>query len=179
MNEIQFLERYGSQLNEVQREAVKTTEGALLLLAVPGSGKTTVLVTRLGYMLLCKNIPSEEILTLTYTVAATADMERRFQTLFGKDYAEPLEFRTINGICAKIISQYSKMIGKPAFQLVTEEKQTGNMLSGILTQFLPDYPTESDVKNARTLITYCKNMLLEEAEIKALGEKQRFPLIEV
>ena len=179
MNEAQFWEQYGTQLNEVQREAVRTTEGALLLLAVPGSGKTTVLVTRLGYMLLCKNISAEEILTLTYTVAATADMKRRFQKLFGKDYAEPLEFRTINGICAKIIGQYSKMIGKPAFQLVTEEKQTGSMLSGILTQVLPDYPTESDVKNARTLITYCKNMLFEETEIKALGEKQSFPLLEV
>ena len=43
-----------------------------------GSGKTTVLVTRLGYMIYCRNIPPESILTVTYTVAATKDMSERF-----------------------------------------------------------------------------------------------------
>ena len=50
-------------------------EGAVLLLAVPGSGKTTVLVTRLGYMLCCCGIPADKILTMTYTKAATREMK--------------------------------------------------------------------------------------------------------
>ena len=70
------------------------------MLAVPGSGKTTVLVNRLGYMVFCEGIPPENILTLTYTVAATNDMARRFATVFGEEYSNLLEFRTINGICA-------------------------------------------------------------------------------
>ena len=85
MTDQAFIERYSSKLNDQQLEAVRTIEGPVLLLAVPGSGKTTVLVNRLGYMLYVKKIPAENILTLTYTVAATRDMAERFERLFGKD----------------------------------------------------------------------------------------------
>ena len=49
----QFAKDHLSRLNDRQREAVLAVDGAVLLLAVPGSGKTTVLVTRLGYMVYC------------------------------------------------------------------------------------------------------------------------------
>ena len=109
------------QLNAQQKEAVQSTEGPVLLLAVPGSGKTTVLVTRLGYMIYCKNIRPESILTVTYTVAATKDMSRRFADRFGEEMAKRLEFRTINGICARIIQYYGRRIGKTPFELVKDE----------------------------------------------------------
>ncbi len=48
-----FLKKYTEHLNENQLKAVRTVDGPVLLLAVPGSGKTTVLVTRLGYMIFC------------------------------------------------------------------------------------------------------------------------------
>ena len=57
-------------------------------------------VTRLGYMLHCKGIPPERILTVTYTVAATRDMKARFISFFGEGHADKLTFRTINGLCA-------------------------------------------------------------------------------
>ena len=60
-----FLINYTSHLNANQLRAVQTVNGAVLVLAVPGSGKTTVLVTRLGYMLQCEGILPESILTLT------------------------------------------------------------------------------------------------------------------
>ena len=77
MDKENFLNNYTGHFNDKQREAVETVDGKILLLAVPGSGKTTVLVTRLGYMLYVKGISPENILTLTYTVAATNDMARR------------------------------------------------------------------------------------------------------
>ena len=49
----EFTARYMPQFSEQQKAAVRETEGPVLLLAVPGSGKTTVLVTRLGYMAAC------------------------------------------------------------------------------------------------------------------------------
>lgn len=167
----EFVNTFPIQLNQQQQEAVQSTEGAVLLLAVPGSGKTTVLVTRLGYMIYCRNIQPESILTVTYTVAATKDMSKRFSDRFGEEMAEKLEFRTINGICARIIQYYGRKIGKTPFELVKEEKNTTGMLVKICQEHGMGYPTESDLKNVRTMITYIKNMMLNEKEIQKLEEE--------
>ena len=66
MNFEEFKEKFHLQLNQQQEEAVQSVDAPTLLLAVPGSGKTTVLVTRLGYMIYCLDIPPEKILTVTY-----------------------------------------------------------------------------------------------------------------
>ena len=160
-------------LNPQQSEAVKTVNGPVLLLAVPGSGKTTVLVLRLGYMI---TIDPENILTVTYTVAATRDMARRFAGFFGEELASRLEFRTINGICAKIIGYYSRVLGKKAFELVTDEKKTAGILTQIYQQVEQTWPTEADLRNVRTLITYIKNQMLTEKEIRELGSGKGSPI---
>ena len=167
----EFETTFSVKLNQQQKEAVQSTKGPVLLLAVPGSGKTTVLVTRLGYMIYCKNIPPERILTVTYTVAATKDMSERFAVRFGEDMAKRLEFRTINGICARIIQYYGRRIGKTPFELVKDEKATTGMLIKICQDHGMGYPTESDLKNVRTLITYIKNMMLNEEELQKLEEE--------
>ena len=167
----EFETTFSVKLNQQQTEAVQSTKGPVLLLAVPGSGKTTVLVTRLGYMIYCKNIPPESILTVTYTVAATKDMSERFAVHFGEDMAKRLEFRTINGICARIIQYYGRRIGKTPFELVKDEKATTGMLIRICQDHGMGYPTESDLKNVRTLITYIKNMMLNEEELQKLEEE--------
>nr|WP_306799689.1 ATP-dependent helicase [Dorea longicatena] len=167
----EFETTFSVKLNQQQKEAVQSTKGPVLLLAVPGSGKTTVLVTRLGYMIYCKNIPPESILTVTYTVAATKDMSERFAVHFGEDMAKRLEFRTINGICARIIQYYGRRIGKTPFELVKDEKATTGMLIRICQDHGMGYPTESDLKNVRTLLTYIKNMMLNEEELQKLEEE--------
>lgn len=167
----EFETTFSVKLNQQQKEAVQSTKGPVLLLAVPGSGKTTVLVTRLGYMIYCKNIPPESILTVTYTVAATKDMSERFAVRFSEDMAKRLEFRTINGICARIIQYYGRRIGKTPFELVKDEKATTGMLIRICQDHGMGYPTESDLKNVRTLITYIKNMMLNEEELQKLEEE--------
>ena len=167
----EFETTFSVKLNQQQKEAVQSTKGPVLLLAVPGSGKTTVLVTRLGYMIYCRNIPPESILTVTYTVAATKDMSERFAVRFGEDMAKRLEFRTINGICARIIQYYGRRIGKTPFELVKDEKTTTGMLIRICQDHGMGYPTESDLKNVRTLITYIKNMMLNEEELQKLEEE--------
>ena len=167
----EFETTFSVKLNQQQKEAVQSTKGPVLLLAVPGSGKTTVLVTRLGYMIYCRNIPPERILTVTYTVAATKDMSERFAVRFGEDMAKRLEFRTINGICARIIQYYGRRIGKTPFELVKDEKATTGMLIRICQDHGMGYPTESDLKNVRTLLTYIKNMMLNEEELQKLEEE--------
>jgi DNA helicase-2/ATP-dependent DNA helicase PcrA len=179
MTDKEFIDKYGQKLNNEQIEAVRAVEGFVLLLAVPGSGKTTVLINRLGYMLYVKGIRPENILTLTYTVAATKDMARRFEEVFGRASSNLLEFRTINGICYEIIREYGRRIGKKPFDLITDDKLSGKILTDIYIDVMDEYPTESDIKNVRTLITYCKNMLLTEEEIKKRGEDEGLDLFKI
>lgn len=83
MDKPKFASAHMAALNPQQRAAVEAVNGPVLLLAVPGSGKTTVLITRLGYMTLVCGIPPQSILTMTYTVAATREMRARFAARFG------------------------------------------------------------------------------------------------
>ena len=163
----EFKNQYGLRLNRQQEEAVRQTEGPVLLLAVPGSGKTTALVTRLGYMLRCKDIPPERILTVTYTVAATRDMKARFTGLFGEEYADRLTFRTINGLCAVVIQYYVRRKGTEPFALLDDERRANAVIRDLLARTGTSFPSDLQVKDARTNITYCKNMMLSEAEIHA------------
>ena len=87
-----------------------------------------------------------------------------------------LEFRTINGICARVIQYYSWKKGRTAFQLLTDEKRISAMLSGIYQKMERVYPTEGDLKNVRTLITYIKNRMLNETEIQKLEEEAEIHL---
>ena len=174
-----FQEKYHIPLNGQQTEAVRFTNGFCLLLAVPGSGKTTVLVTRLGYLVHCVGISPESILTLTYTVAATHDMAARFSSFFGEELGGRMEFRTINGICARIIDYYSRMIGKRSFELVTDEKFIAGLLSGIYQRVEGDYATEGDLKGIRTLITYIKNRMLDSAQTRELDGDADWQISEI
>lgn len=166
----EFKDEYLMRLNEQQRVAVQSVDGAILLLAVPGSGKTTVLIIRLGYMIYRKKIDPKKILTITYTVAAKDDMSKRFASYFGEESAKQMEFRTINGICAQIIRHCGKKMGKDPFKLV--EKKADDMLAQICRKAEGGYVTESDLNNVRTLISYIKNMMLNEKEIGQLEDKE-------
>jgi DNA helicase-2/ATP-dependent DNA helicase PcrA len=166
-----FLEKFPVQLNTQQKEAVRRINGPVLLLAVPGSGKTTVLVARLGYMIYGLGINPSSILTLTYTVAATNDMKERFCGFFGNELGTRLEFRTINSICAGIIKYCGIQLGKEPYKLESDEKVLLGILSSIYQKYEAEYPTESDIKGIKSLITYIKNMMLSEKEILALEQE--------
>ena len=172
MTEQEFVSKFNINLNKQQTAAYKAVDGPVLLLAVPGSGKTTTLIARLGYMIYCKGIAPEHILTVTYTVAAAAEMKKRFGDRFGEDLAERIEFRTINGICAKIIQHTARLTGKKAFELESDEKKCSMIIRDAYRQFHDDeYPTDNDVKEIATAITYVKNMLLDEGGIEKYGQE--------
>ena len=175
----EFCSQFHIQLNEQQSESVRSIDGPILLLAVPGSGKTTVLVTRLGYMVYCAGIAPENILTLTYTIAAARDMKNRFRFYFGDGFGSRLEFRTINGICARVIQYYGNQIGKTPFSLLKENDRINGMLSDIFRSTQGDYATESDLKGIRSMITYIKNRMLTEEEIKQLDEEMDVRISEI
>lgn len=163
-----FIKQYAAGLNPQQLAAVQAVHGPVLLLAVPGSGKTTVLVTRLGYMVLCCDVPPAQILTMTYTVAATHEMRGRFAARFGAELAGQMTFRTINGLSAVILQYYSRVYGRRQPELLTNEGDITRMLTDIWQQVNREFPTESTLKELRTAITYIKNMALTDEEIEGL-----------
>ena len=167
MTDQDFWGAFPIQLNDQQMAAVRETEGPVLLLAVPGSGKTTVLVARLGYLIHCRGISPRQLLTVTYTVAAAGDMRRRFQALFGEELAGQMAFRTINGLCASIIRLYAQRKGSQPFALAEEDGRLNAVVRDLLARTGTAWPSEQQVKDARTHITYCKNMLFSEAEVHA------------
>lgn len=162
----QFLHTYRLSLNAQQQRAVQTLDGPVLLLAVPGSGKTTVLVSRIGYMVLGCGIPPESILTMTYTVSAAQDMRQRFASLFGAEMAQRLEFRTINGVCSRIISCYERITGRKAYTLMEQTSQQSSLIGTLYHRLTGEYATESTIKAVQTAITYVKNqMITSEQEL--------------
>ena len=166
-----FLRAHGLQLNAQQQAAAGAVEGPVLLLAVPGSGKTTVLVTRLGYLVQCCNVRPEEILTMTYTVAATRDMRSRFSSLFGEELGSRMEFRTINGVSARIIRAYEQRMGRTAFSLLSSEAEQTALLRVLYFRCKGEYPTDAELKQARTLIAYVKNQMLGKEELDLLWKE--------
>ena len=84
----------GILLSDQQRAAVENTDGAGLLVATPGSGKTTVIVCRTAYLMKEKGVPHSRILTLTFGKQSQMDMDRRFETLFPE--MEKPKFSTIH-----------------------------------------------------------------------------------
>lgn len=164
----EFMKKYGlDTLDEQQKAAVQTTEGPILLLAVPGSGKTTTLIARLGYLVIGKGITPGSILTMTYTVAATEEMRTRFAKKFGDEYAQSMNFKTINAVCANIIRTYAAD-GHSAFRLVSDEGKITKILSEIWLHTLQKYPTESDIKELRTKITYVKNQMIPSNKLNTV-----------
>ncbi len=174
-----FIENFPIKLNNQQREAVQAVKGPVLLLSVPGSGKTTVLVARLGYMIFCCGIDSAKILVLTYTVAAANDMKKRFSKIFGERNASLIKFRTINSICQGIIKAYGKMLGKEPFLLEPDERKLLEIISFLYQKFEHKYPDESDLNEIKTTITYIKNMMLSDKEIERLGEELGCNILEI
>lgn len=161
-----FIKRYGLEsLDAQQRVAAETVNGPVLLLAVPGSGKTTTLIARLGYLIYGCDIPAENILTVTFTVAATHEMEARFYKRFGEAQKGKMLFRTINSLCYRIVLAYAKQ-GYAVPKLVSDGELTP-LLREVWKNCGYGWATESDLKGFRLIISNIKNSMMSEDQIRA------------
>lgn len=152
----EYREKFGIKLTPSQQEAVLRADGNTLLLAVPGSGKTTVIVARLGYMINCLGIPHGSILTLTYSVAACRDMKSRYISVFGKENVPG--FRTIHGICSIIIREYARIKGTEPFVLLTDE---AGLLTECYIRAFEKPPEPGTISEIKRCLTYAVNMMTD------------------
>ena len=91
-----------SKLNDMQKLAVKTTEGPVLILAGAGSGKTTVLVNRLSYIMSEMNVSPYRILAITFTNKAALEMKTRIKAQIG-EVADNMWIGTFHSMCVRIL----------------------------------------------------------------------------
>lgn len=97
-------------LNDAQKEAVKYTDGPLLVLAGAGSGKTKVLTSKIAYLLEEKDVYSREILAITFTNKAAKEMKNRIYDLVGIN-SYGLWMGTFHSIAVRILRQHADLIG--------------------------------------------------------------------
>lgn len=173
----EFKEKYGINLNKQQERALLAVEGCNLLLAVPGSGKTTVLVDRLGHMVFNKGISPEKILAITYNVDATREMKKRFSAKFGNSIGGRISFKTINSMALAIYKQYCDRYGKKQRSMLQSEDRR-MLLADIFRKYNGEYATENDVLEFSAAITYIKNMMLEDC-LSKLEKECAYPYLEV
>ena len=103
-----FAKHY-AQLNDEQRQAVDQTDGPMLILAGPGTGKTQLLSVRAANIILNKNISPENILILTFTNAATRAMRDRLASIIGRDGYD-VEVETFHGFANSIVLESENAI---------------------------------------------------------------------
>ena len=159
-----FKGKYNIRLNKQQERALLAVEGSNLLLAVPGSGKTTVLVNRLGHMVINKNVPPQSILAITYNTAAAAEMKNRFSSRFGEIYGKQIDFRTINSLALKIYSEYCFKTKKQQRVLI-EDDERRRLLGAVFKQHNDEYAAENDILELSSAIIYIKNMMLTDEQV--------------
>ncbi|MBQ9083229.1 MAG: ATP-dependent helicase [Clostridia bacterium] len=160
-----FLKKYHLPLNEQQRQAVARTTGQTLLLAVPGSGKTTVSISRLGYLIFGCGVAPSSVLTVSYNVSAVNDLKARFAAVFGpQDGREQPEFRTIHGFCAKVLEMYSRMTGRPLFRLMDEEGESAALVRDVFCRLVGFSPDASKLSEILTQLSILRNLDPEDGE---------------
>lgn len=164
----EFCAKYHVRLNDQQSTAVQRVNGATLLLAVPGSGKTTVIVARTGYLLHVVGINPRNILTITFTKAAAREMKERFIKKFGEVNGLVPHFSTINSFCLSVIKTCAREKHITIPELVPNNEP---IIRDIARTMMRDYPSDSTIKSLAQSIGKVKNEMMENEQIKQIEEE--------
>ena len=143
-------------LTSSQLKAVEHFEGPALVLAVPGAGKTTMILHRTK-KLIERGVDPKSILTITFSKAQAVDIKMRFIEMDGD---RNVHFSTIHAFCYSIVRDYAKKYGKSLSLIDSNLKKKYEILREIYKTVNNSYPTEERVETAISEVGYCKNMML-------------------
>ena len=159
--------------NAQQREAIHAPEKRILLEACPGSGKTTTLVARLGYLIIHEKICPTDILTLTFSRFTARDMEKRFTRLFGNRINYPVGFSTIHSFCYRFLfyCQSAGVLKVP--QLIEKQYYAGKnrILTNIYYDLHQEYLDEDKILELSNEVSLVKNKMILPSQHKSYFQK--------
>ena len=150
------------KLSKIQLDAVRVTEGPALIIAGPGSGKTTVLTNRIKFLIEEHKVAPEEILVITFSKAAALEMRTRFYSMC-EDSFYPVTFGTFHSVFFQIIhTQYHYNTS----HILTLQKKRELMRLALKRSRIIDYPENELVDTLLKEVAYYKNTN-ESADFKS------------
>lgn len=148
---------YLANLNPKQIEAVKTTQGALLVLSGPGSGKTRVITHKIAYLIDQKLALPEEILAVTFTNKAAGEMKERLKKLVT---VPPVWMGTFHSICARILRVDGKVVGISPKFVIYDDADSLDLIKTIIKELGLD-PKNISPYSVKNSISSAKNELID------------------
>jgi DNA helicase-2/ATP-dependent DNA helicase PcrA len=174
------MQQYINQLNEAQRAPVLQKDGAMIVIAGAGSGKTRVLTVRIAN-LMYQGVDAFNILALTFTNKAAREMKKRIAEIVGNNEAKNLWMGTFHSVFAKILRSEADKLGYPSNFTIYDSQDSLRCLGGIIKEMQLDKevykPKQilgriSQYKNSLiTVRAYFNNPELQEAD--AMSKKPR------
>ncbi len=161
-------------LNPKQREAVTHTKGPLLVLAGAGSGKTTVLVNRIAYIIEHEHVSPFNILAITFTNKAAKEMYDRVLQIMGET-AEDMWISTFHSACVKILRRTIHLLGYDNDFVIYDSQDTGTLIKECLKELQMDdklFPR----KMMASIISKAKDNMQDVDSFRALNAKNYFNL---
>jgi len=156
-NVIEQHQNYIDRLNDKQKQAVITTEGPLLVLAGAGTGKTSVLTSRIANIIHSGLAYPGQILSVTFTNKAAAEMRERVESLIGQSLGGMM-VGTFHSICAKILRQHGSVLGFDSNFTIIDPDDQLRLLKKLLAENGID-----EKRNPATLLRALINTLKDKA----------------
>ena len=152
-------------MNENQLKAILKTQGAVMVIAGAGSGKTRVLTNRIAYLIAKKNVLESNILAITFTNKAAKEMKERVYSLVGET-SKYIWINTFHSMCVRILRQHIDLLGynKNFTILDTSEQKT------IIKNIVKELNLSEDSyqpNNILKIISNSKNSMISVNEMKA------------
>ncbi len=156
-----------STLNEMQRKAVQKTDGPVLILAGAGSGKTTVLVNRIAYIIETKNVRPYNIMAITFTNKAANEMKERVSRVVG-DLSNDMWLCTFHSACVRILRSHIQLLGFNPDFVIYDSADTKTVLKECYKELDIDeknYP----LRSCASIISGAKDDLLDAESFNTIN----------
>ncbi len=166
-------EKILSRLNPEQKRAVETTDGPVLILAGAGSGKTRVLAHRVAYLVGVRSVRPWQILAVTFTNKAAAELRARITGLVGEDAGREVAMGTFHALCARVLRRDGPAIGIDSHFVVYDSDDQQALMKQILRE--EDLPITGEYKPSAILsaVSRAKNEMIDADFLAANAHTHR------